>query len=350
MIKSCTLKMMVSFCLVVGFIWVAPVTMGAQEKNVVTSSKEKVEATIPELQELERKGAPGFKPLDSIALKEVGFKKEVKPIETIKGDHVANGVGLRNRGGGTINLRGIPTNVTLNKAYLYWCILGNTPLRNQTVSINGVAVTGTSVGTGVAPCWSVNQNYVYRATVPNYLLYVGGNGDYEISGVPSSQGYGMNPWENSSGEYLAEGATLVIFFTKPGSNQVTYLYDAPISGTMFTSGFSADLVGFTSGKSTAKLTMIGADGQTGNGVQSWYDCTKEESYFQGMKIAGHPKDPNSPFQDADSDWNGHDGEPLNQLWDTRTHIVPIKMQSTSANVRYQSYGDCLIICAFILTI
>jgi hypothetical protein len=330
--------------------------MNAQEKTKEEAlSNVQAKADTKDLQVFDTERTPGFKPLAKMAQKEIVLipGTGIKPSEVIKGDHVANGVGLRNRGGGTINLRGIPANVTLNKAYLYWCILGNAPLQNATVSINGAAVNGTLVGTGADPCWLPpgSHNYVYRAAVPNYLLYVGGNGDYEISGVPSSQGYGSSPWEMISGPYHAEGATLVIFFTRnSGYNPQTYLYDAAVSGTMFTSGFSTDLLGFTATKPTAKFTMIGADGQTGSGVSSWYYCTKEESYFGGIRIAGTPQDLNSPYQDADSDWNGHDGEPLNQLWDTRTHIVPMKLNSTSANVKYQSNGDCLVICAFILTI
>jgi len=238
---------------------------------------------------------------------------DVSPFQVIEGEHVANGVGLRNRGGGKINLRGIPINATLNKAYLYWCVLVkvNMPPPNSTVAINGVTINGTLVGTGASPLWPLmDRNYVYRADVPLYLLYIAGNGDYEISGVPSSQGYGMSPWENYSGDYLAEGATLVIFFRRTGYNLVTYIYDAPISGIMFYNVFSANLLQFYATKSWAKFTMIGADGQAGFDVGSWYACSREESYFGGIRIAGPLQDSlSSPFQDADSDWNGHDGEP-----------------------------------------
>jgi hypothetical protein len=224
------------------------------------------------------------------------------------------------------------------------------PRQNPTVSVNGDSIKGSLVGQGASPCWSPRNNYVYRAEVPIYLLYIGGNGDYQISGIPSNDGRGINPWAPAPGQPLAEGATIVIFFTRnSGNNSTTYVYDSPISGTMFASQFSTDLTGFNANKSTATFTTIGADGQVGSGYSAVYTVTTENTFFQGTQIAGYSASP-SAFQDADSDWNGNDGFPLNQLWDSSTHIVPIKPNSTSANVRYTSNGDCLVVCSLILTI
>lgn len=341
MIKSCTLRMIVTVCLMLGFVW-AVNGQGQQNEPSNISSQSQRQA--------------GFMPLSEAQsqyprLMATTALTEVKPTFVIKGEHVATGIGLRNRGGGTINLRGIPSNSTINRALIYWCVLSNSPSQNPTVSVNGDSINGTLVGSGTGPCWGVSNNYVYRAEVPTYLLYIGGNGDYQISGVPSTEGEGISPWAPVSGQNLAEGATLVIFYTRnSGTSSTTYVYDSKsISGTMFFSQFNANLTGFNANKSTATFTSIGADGQVGNDITSNFDVSRELSFFQGTQISGYSSTPNA-YLDADSDWNGNDGVPLNQLWDTASHTVPIKQGSTSANVRYQAYGDCLVICAFILTI
>lgn len=270
----------------------------------------------------------------------------VRPAETLKGDHVAAGVSLRNRGGGEINLRGAAENGTALRALLYWDILDANPAPSMTVSINGVAVTGKLIGRGADPCWGAGANGAYKADVPLYLLYNGINGDYKVSGFPSSKGTGANPWEAGGGQPMAEGATLVVVYRNPtpGAFSATFLYEAPISGTMFAGNFSALLSGLTVTGSEAKFTSIGADGQVGNGLRASSSVSSETSFFQGTQFAG----PTAP--DNDSDWNGHDGGPLNQLWDTRSHIVPIKSGSTNASIRYVSQGDCLVTVAFVLSL
>ncbi len=49
---------------------------------------------------------------------------------------------------------------------------------------------------------------------------------------------------------------------------------------------------------------------------------------------------------ASSDWDGSDGWPLVQLWDTHTHNV--KLSGTVSSVRYQASGDCLVPVAFVI--
>lgn len=294
---------------------------------------------------------PGVRTLSTRDAERVVFGQTIKPREVIKADHVANGIALRNRGGGVINLRGTPEGSKAVKAYLYWDILADEAPKTATVSVNGVHVKGKLIGQGPDPCWAVSKNFVYRANVPLFLLYEGINGDYKVTSFASSQGFGMSPWEFTTGAYLAEGVSLVVFYVNRGSTyKTTYIYDKPVSGQMFTSGFSAVLAGFNAPLTTAKFTMLGADGQVSNGLRASYSITAETSFFQGNQIAGPACPPGGSLHDADSDWNGSDGEPLNQLWDTRTHIVPIKKGSTSAKVRYKSNGDCLVIVAFFLSL
>lgn len=277
--------------------------------------------------------------------------RPIQPAQVHPGDHVASGISLRNRGGGVINLRGAPANATPVKALLYWDVLVNTAASSMTVSINGVDVAGTKIGQGPGPCWGTQLNAAYQADVPLYLLYIGINGDYKIAGVPSSKGTGDSPWQSPASAPLAEGATLVVIYRQAGDAFTkTYVYEAPIAGTMFFTTFATTLGGFSppAPLTQAKFTLIGADGQIGGGLTAAYALTQEESFFGGQQIAG-PGSTNS-WVDNDSDWNGQDGGPLNQLWDTRTHVVPIKPGSTSAPVQYVSQGDCLVTVAFVLSL
>lgn len=272
------------------------------------------------------------------------FDEKIKPVKILEGDHIASGISLRNRGGGVINLRGAPDNASSLAASLYWDFLGETGPDRMTVSLNGVGIEGLKVGEGASPCWSPPRNFAYRAEVPLHLLYAGINGDYKVAGVPSSIGTGSNPWEAGGSAPLAEGATLVVFYRVPGANKVTLVYDTPVSGHQFSSTFSATLVGFAATSNNAKFTLVGADGQIGSGLRPMTPTTSEKSFFQGTQIAG-PGGLNN-----DSDWNGQDTEPLSQLWDTRTQIVPIEQGSNSAEVRYEAGSDCLVVVAFILTV
>lgn len=319
---------------------------------IVFSGREALsqEVGTPKTQE-RMAGTPQARRVTKAMLTKAAFGQTVQPAERVKGDHVACGISLRNRGGGVLNLRGVPQNSKPVKAYLYWDILDDRAAEIMPVSINGVSVQGKLIGQGDSPCWGPSYNFVYRAEVPLYLLYNGINGDYKIAGFPSGEGFGMSPWE-ASPPPLAEGATLVVFYRNPKSQfQVTYIFEQPVCGQMFGAfpgeTFSATLTGFNPApQSTAKFTLVGADGQIGFGLSAIYNTTAEVSFFQGTQIAGPPNGGTS--LSADSDWNGHDPEPLNQLWDTRTHLVPIKVKSTSAEVKYKAPQDCLVVVVFFL--
>jgi len=343
------MKKLSSFLMKVGvivFFLFGVLMVGINSQYAQDKAKKIVDVKKPQ------KEIQGIRKVSKRELAVVAFKQTIIPKEIIKGDHTASGISLRNRGGGVINLRGVPKDSRAIKAYLYWDILANSPEKNPIVSINGVSVKGALIGKGDDPCWSgsgVGYNFVYRAKVPLYLLYVGINGDYKIAGFQSTEGFGMSPWDSTSSPYLAEGATLVVFYFNCGSKyKTTYVYEAPVSGQMFYTNFSTTLTGFSAPKDRAKFTMVGADGQIGSGLNASYFITAEQSFFQFTQIAGPPAATPPPISNADSDWNGNDVEPLNQLWDTRTHIVPIQKGSTTAEVSYKAFGDCLVVVAFFL--
>lgn len=337
-----SMKPLTTFLLLFGVMMFSSSDIFAQEKPGTPSAQEKLS------------GAPRARKVSKAELAKAAFGQSVQPAERVKGDHAACGISLRNRGGGVFNLRGVPQNSQPVKAYLYWDILTDRADQNMSISLNGVSVQGVLICQGDSPCWAPAYNFVYRAKIPLYLLYNGINGDYKIAGIPSGEGFGMSPWEAATPP-LAEGATLVVFYRNPNSiYKTTYIFEKPVCGQMFGGfpgeTFSATLTGFSPApQNTAKFTLVGADGQIGfapSGLSASYNTTAETSFFQGTQIAGPPDGGTS--SNADSDWNGHDPEPLNQLWDTRTHIVPIKPNSTSAGVKYTAPFDCLVVVVFLL--
>jgi hypothetical protein len=273
-----------------------------------------------------------------------------QPSAFVEADHAAAGIGLRNRGGGVINLRGVPDGATAVRAFLYWDVLMADAPPTMTVSFNAVGVSGNLIGQGESPCWGGGlHNFAYRAEVPLPLLFAGINGDYGVAGVPSGIGTGSNPWESAVVPPLAEGATLAVFFRAPGGRfQQTYVYETPISGSMFTVAIDIVLTGFRAPRSDAKLTLVGADGQRGGGLTGNLG-TLETSFLDGHQFAG-PTSPFLPTVHNDSDWNGQDGQPLNQLWDTRTHVVTTDPGASQAALRYVAGGDCLVPVALLLSL
>jgi hypothetical protein len=103
--------------------------------------------------------------------------------------------------------------------------------------------------------------------------------------------------------------------------------------------------------SILKHTRLGADGQTGASTFASRPITDERTFI-GPGPAGPTqiKGPSSSFNE-DSDWNGGDGGPLNQLWDTQSSSFfsrPITPGVMNYGVRYQAHGDCIVAIAHVL--
>ena len=138
---------------------------------------------------------------------------------TVRGDYMAAGVGMRNRGYGNITIN-LPSNSTIVKAFLYWAIIrSNESGPASTVgTINSTQITGTIVGTAGTPCWpsftaedlANNSIDVYRAEVTGIAV----DGTNYLTGFPSGVTTGVPPQQNAAFPLL-EGASLVLIFTNP---------------------------------------------------------------------------------------------------------------------------------------
>lgn len=255
------------------------------------------------------------------------------------------GVGLRNRGGGSIEVSTVTGPV--KAAYLYWAVISNgTPpsasgrpsiSRRIPTASSATALTGTVIGTGPSPCWPGNVITVFKASVPSSVA--NGAGTYEVK-FPSGAGgstAGGDPWVVTPQLPLLEGASLVIVGPASDGTSVA-VYDQGLAGTTFSSALSYSLpLPKKANGQLAIIDFIGADGQHGFGRPADSSASNEVTRINGSAIAGT----GSPYRD--SDWNGSAGLPLPELWDTTSHVVTslVKSGATKLDVSFTAQGDCL---------
>lgn len=256
-------------------------------------------------------------------------------------DHVANGIAMRNRTSGTIALRGAPVPSRVLAALLYFNFSDGSRegQRNVPVLFDGNRLVADKTGDHDDPCWGMAGNHSYRADVTR-LVPIGGNlnQDYEVV-LPfdvETSTTGQNPWSpvEPNQKVRVEGATLVVVYRNQDTTGPVFIYDA-INNSMFSGVAQFDLL-HPALDGLGQFTMAGADGQRGFGHDN--GLSNELTFFDGNQIAGPPV--------ASSDWDGSDGWPLVQLWDTHTHNV--KLSGNVSSVRYQAAGDCLVPVAFVI--
>ncbi len=289
-------------------------------------------------------------------------------------DHAAAGTGLRNFDSGTIRLRGIPAGSTVVRAFLYWamiCPVGAVCPPVVPIEFEGRTIDSRLFCTGAQPCW------VAGASLGAYLADVTGlmpgtttavvankviNGDYQISRFPfnASERDGRDPWVPATTlTPKVEGATLVVVYSNP-SLPITgrvYLHHGCdfFVGTLNVSNALAPVA--PSPIAFVRSTRFGADGQVGTSTNASPAFSEEKTFFGGpsancaaaalTQIAG-----DGSARNHDSDWNGSDGGPLNQLWDTHTTTVTGLLGAGAANycVRYVANGDCMNAIGYVLSV
>lgn len=275
-------------------------------------------------------------------------------------DHVAAGVGTRNRGSGVIQLRGVCPGSRPVQAFLYWGTIINSPAIPLTsnATFNGTQVTGTLIGSSAPPCWPGTAFVAYRASVIA-LIAPQINGDYTVSCLPSSITDGRDPWRCSpvpAPNPLSQGASLVVLFTGttvPATSRTSLNEGAFLVNFIGVLNVNNPVPGGVPNYSILKHTRIGGDGQVGSSTFSTLPVTDERT-FLGPNAGGaftQIKGPGSPFN-GDSDFNGYDADPLNKLWDTHTDSFFQQLIAPGLAaylVRYIGNGDCFVAIVHVLT-
>jgi len=268
-------------------------------------------------------------------------------------DHMAAGAGTRNMGFGTIRLRGVPATARPVTAFLYWSTIyasGSPIPTNPTVYFRGFMRTGSIVSSTSFPCWGPGTLVTYRAWVFPFILPAI-NGDYPVTGLASGLTTGQDPWVPFNTVFpLSQGTSLVVLYTDKNIPRGTFVQIHHLTGTQFfgTMTFNHTLYRPIT-VDAIKHTRIGADGQVGGGMPNISSMTDERTYFGRdqfslVQIRGNGCAPNGS---EDSDLNGTDGEPMNQLWDTHTmDVTGITGPTPGYTVQYQQptgpIRDCVL--------
>jgi hypothetical protein len=292
----------------------------------------------------------------------------ITPNPTLPGgvDHAAAGTGTRNAGFGTIRLRGVPAGATILRAWLYWGTVYALPVPNNATAIfNGTSVTGQRINAPtLEPCWLFsNARFVaFRANVRSRIV-AGANSDYRITGLASAITNGSDPFvcappfptPSTPG---SEGATLLVIYSHssvPASAR-TYIHQGPTLVTGNTT-VTNNLSPVAPSHTVIKQTRFGADGQVGCTLFSVGSLNGEMTHLGPTTVSLFQiKGPGSTIN-TNSDWNGGDGSPLNQLWDTQTdsfgsvngvtNLIP--NGAAQYVVQYTGVGDCFVTVAHVLT-
>jgi hypothetical protein len=261
---------------------------------------------------------------------------------------VASGVGLRNQARGGITISGA-TGTPL-ATYVYWASITEDAPSSSAVRVTRTSpgpqlttsVKGTVVGRGPSPCWAGTTLTVFRG--PVNATVATGNGTYEIELVqPGVLTGGQDPWDVTPppGAPYAEGASMLVVY--PDRRSSVSVFDrsanggATLAGQMFlgNSGYTLER-NIPSAGPIARFAEIGADGQTGQGHRAFgATAVGQTTTFNGRDVAGGDSG-------KGSDWDGDDGNPLPQLWDTHIHDVRGLLGDTIDTVAITSQvPDCL---------
>ncbi|MCX9080925.1 MAG: DUF3344 domain-containing protein [Candidatus Methanoperedens sp.] len=270
---------------------------------------------------------PGVESADAAKSNEEGLQEgsETEVLaylydKSINGGYVAGGAGMRNRGWGTILIKDIPKGSAVDRAYLYWSVIGlespgKTPPSYAQGKINGVSINGTLLG--FSPSQGKGQIYGYRANVTGLVT---GNDQYHLQDFAS--GYRWGDIEPQEKKYpLMQGASLVVVYTN-GRYPLTTIQIKDgiqniINNSTIFSGFPAyDLP-------LAKTTFIVSGGQNGN----------ESVKFNGIEMPSY-------FLDGKDRQDGINYT-YGNLQDTNTAYVNVTSLATQAKATIVKGKDSL---------
>jgi hypothetical protein len=191
----------------------------------------------------------------------LGTAAHATPIRNVRTetntDWTSAGIAGVGGGSGTIQLSGV--NGSVRRAFLYWHGIDRTDFGgdgaydNETVAINGNSVTGVSLGNAPTNCWGSGASRAFRADV---TPFVGGNGNYMITGLSAKAGHSAN------------GASLVVVYDdgNPANNRDLVFFEGNDSNNTENfpgedNGWNATLSGINYGGGQVGAQLHVADGQ-----------------------------------------------------------------------------------------
>jgi Domain of unknown function DUF11 len=253
----------------------------------------------------------------------------------IQCDVTAAGTGLRNRNQGFISITDVPTGATVLRAVLVWNLLYNdaTPPPN-TITFDGTVVSAdVTADESTTLCWGDTASVGYAADVTQLVQ---GNGTYAVTNPPvRTIRVDASPATNTP---AADGASLIVFYTSPGSNNQVFADFHYDTDTDIDQRFHRSFAGITSTGGASTLILVAADGQ--NSASELLTLTGAGTIALNDTLDG--SDP----QIGPSFGQGN-------LWDTDTHdvtrILPAG-QTTFSLDHIKTTSDCLGLGAVVLKV
>jgi hypothetical protein len=214
----------------------------------------------------------------------------------------------------------------------------------DTVLFNGNLVTGVKTADHPDVCWATAGDHTYRASVGALIPAGKPNGDYTFGALKCNDTSGANPWlTGSTGPVLWEGASLVATYRNSSTSSDKVAIFDQLSGvdSMTSDPFTVTMsTGSTSLSGSGLFTQVGADGQTGESFGS--GLAVETDTFNGSLLAGPG---GGPY--PQSNWDGSDGWPMPELWDTHTLEVSLSGGPTNTDSTFAD-GDCVAAVVYVL--
>jgi hypothetical protein len=215
----------------------------------------------------------------------------------------------------------------------------------DTELFNGNLVTGTKVADQQDLCWGTAGDHTYRAVVTPFIPATSGPGDYTFNALTCNDTQGGNPWLTAPiHPVLWEGASLIATYrnSSTGSDRVA-IFDSLAGASSGTTALHSFTVNMNTGAATpysgaGLFTQVGADGQTGASFSN--SATNETDTFNGVLLAG----PGGAY--PQSNWDGSNGWPQPELWDT--HTLDVTLNGTPINTDTTTVGsDCVAAVAYV---
>jgi hypothetical protein len=243
---------------------------------------------------------------------------------SIHGDVISAGVGLRGTGEGVINLPTIPGGASVVRAFLYWSTLGTGIF--QEITFAGETVAGVIAGHSRNPCWEppeglIFRNYVYRADVTGLVI---AGGPYLIEGLPDNLEEGND----------SQGASLVVIYSLPEDPRRTiFINDGAVTLDTVVNTYEDTITGVWADDpvTEANITYIVADGQP--------EFQTGDVRFNDVPVA------NNIFSGTDG--NYWDTVTLDVSDEEITHRVTTSMDNIQAG---QEIPDCIVWAATIFSV
>lgn len=347
--------------------------------NNATKIAQKTTFTFSQYSSLDSSSGSFISESDDVSFSTIESSEEVTTSATLSQpliislpgglDHAAFGTATRNSGSGSIRVRGVPAGSTVVRAFLYWgTIVTNPAPTTATACLNGTQLNGRLIGTSAEPCWLIPNAVfaAYRASVRT-LIPPAINGVYAVNCLATSVTDSRDPFTctlpfTPPTPPVSEGASLVILFANKfvPSTARTYIHQGPFTVTGqvdIPHNLSPVLPSFTQ----LKHTRVGADGQVGCSLFSSGLPSSEQTLIGGSLASLTLMKGTASLLNSDSDWNGDDGVPMNQLWDTHTDAfqlgkngpglpsMPMLAGAAQYFIRYASVNDCFVPVVHVLT-